>query len=64
MGVPLKSVFICNKIWVIKLFEGLLKFMRVSREGLALLEYKFMIICHPNFCVNLLIYKRIFYVLF
>ena len=30
------------KNWVIKLFEGLPKFMRVSREGLALLECQFL----------------------
>ena len=30
------------KKWVIKLFEGLPKFMRVSSEGLTFLEYKFM----------------------
>ena len=28
--------------WVIKLFEGLPKFMRVSREGLALLDCQFL----------------------
>ena len=28
-------------MWVIKLFEGLPKFMRVSREGLTLLECQF-----------------------
>lgn len=28
--------------WVIKLFDGLPKFMRVSREGLALLECQFL----------------------
>ena len=28
--------------WVIKLFEGLPKFMRVSREGLTLLECQFL----------------------
>ena len=29
-------------VWVIKLFEGLPKFMRVSREGLTLLECQFL----------------------
>lgn len=29
-------------VWVIKLFEGLPKFMRVSREGLALLDCQFL----------------------
>ena len=34
---------ICEeKEWVIKLFEGLPKFMRVSREGLALLDCQFL----------------------
>lgn len=28
--------------WAIKLFEGLPKFLRVSREGLALLECQFL----------------------
>ena len=35
-------IFNFKKMWVIKLFEGLPKFMRVSREGLALLECQFL----------------------
>ena len=44
----LKKVICCKQITffchfrVIKLFEGLPKFMRVSREGLALLECQFL----------------------
>lgn len=39
--------YVCLKYWVIKLLEALSKFMRVSREGLTLLECHFLRVWLP-----------------